>query len=184
MHIALKEMTKSDFPMIVDWVRSTNRDFLYQWAGSSYEYPLTVEQMEHQYSRGINTPESGAYLFLIVDLDTDEILGTVQLGKWDRILKEAVVGRFLIHKSADRGKGIGTKALERIVEFGFNELGLVRIKLYVFHFNVQAIRCYEKAGFVRGKVLKDVYRDTKGESWDRIEMTLEQEVWRQACTND
>ncbi len=45
------------------------------------------------------------------------------------------------------GLGIATKAVELITEYGFNQLGLVRIYTGVFDFNKASQRVLEKAGF-------------------------------------
>lgn len=45
------------------------------------------------------------------------------------------------------GLGIATKAVELITEYGFNQLGLVRIYTGVFDFNKASQRVLEKTGF-------------------------------------
>lgn len=45
------------------------------------------------------------------------------------------------------GRGIMTAAVERLSEYSFSELGLVRISALVFHFNGASARVLEKAGF-------------------------------------
>lgn len=59
-----------------------------------------------------------------------------------------------------RGKGIGTKAVRHIVEYGFKKLNLHKIALEVFTENIQAIRCYRSAGFIEeGKLIDEDYFD-------------------------
>ena len=53
-------------------------------------------------------------------------------------------------------KGYGTEAIERIVEYGFNDLGVTEIILDVFSNNHRAIRCYSKLGFVEYEVVPNV----------------------------
>lgn len=43
--------------------------------------------------------------------------------------------------------GIMTDAVRKVIEFGFNEFGLIRITANVFHFNFGSARVLEKAGF-------------------------------------
>ena len=45
------------------------------------------------------------------------------------------------------GKGIATKAVNLLTEYGFTELGLIRIYTGVFDFNKPSQRVLEKAGF-------------------------------------
>ena len=57
--------------------------------------------------------------------------------------------------AAARGKGIGWRALARVLEFGFNELGLHRIWLHTLPENRAAAALYAKAGFVREGVERE-----------------------------
>jgi RimJ/RimL family protein N-acetyltransferase len=45
--------------------------------------------------------------------------------------------------------GYGTQAIQLLLRYGFEELGLHRIDLRVLDYNVRAIRAYQKCGFVR-----------------------------------
>jgi RimJ/RimL family protein N-acetyltransferase len=65
---------------------------------------------------------------------------TVALGIFDR--------RFWSH-------GYGTEALRLLMRLAFDDLGLHRLRLRVLHYNLRAIRCYEKCGFVREGVERE-----------------------------
>jgi RimJ/RimL family protein N-acetyltransferase len=54
------------------------------------------------------------------------------------------------------GKGAGTEAARLMLEYGFNVLELHRIDLEVFTFNPRAIHVYEKLGFKREGVRREV----------------------------
>ena len=54
------------------------------------------------------------------------------------------------------GKGYGTEAIQLILEYGFRQLQLHRIELEVYDFNPRAQHVYEKVGFVREGVRRDV----------------------------
>ncbi|WP_420628741.1 GNAT family N-acetyltransferase [Candidatus Leptofilum sp.] len=54
------------------------------------------------------------------------------------------------------GKGYGTEATQLIVTFGFHTLRLHRIELEVYDFNPRAQHVYEKVGFVREGMRRDV----------------------------
>jgi len=55
-------------------------------------------------------------------------------------------------------KGIMTEAVRRLAEYGFVDLGLIRITAEVFHFNVGSSRVLEKAGFKLEGILRNEYR--------------------------
>jgi RimJ/RimL family protein N-acetyltransferase len=74
------------------------------------------------------------------------------------------------------GKGYGTDATWTLVRFGFEEMNLNRVQLFVYADNVRAIRCYEKLGFVHEGVLRcNVYRD--GEYIDAVAMSMLREEY-------
>lgn len=63
------------------------------------------------------------------------------------------------------GKGIATKAVQLIVDHGFNELKLVRIYAGVFEYNMASMKVLEKNGFQKeGISKKAVYKN--GKIWD------------------
>ena len=58
------------------------------------------------------------------------------------------------------GKGIGTKAIHLMVDYGFNELRINRIFSGVFEYNQPSLRILEKCGFVKEGILKKaVYKN-------------------------
>ena len=60
------------------------------------------------------------------------------------------------------GMGIATKAVRLIVEYGFNNLGLVRIYTGVFDFNKASQRVLEKSGFKLECIFeKSVFKNDK-----------------------
>ena len=66
--------------------------------------------------------------------------------------------------------GYGTEGIRRILEYGFRELGLKRIGLKAFAFNVRAIRVYEKCGFrTYQRTDEDVYMEIMRETAVRKE---------------
>jgi RimJ/RimL family protein N-acetyltransferase len=74
------------------------------------------------------------------------------------------------------GQGYGTDATRALVRFGFEEMNLNRIWLLVHADNARAIRCYEKVGFVREGVKRQVvYRD--GEYVDEVTMSILREEY-------
>jgi RimJ/RimL family protein N-acetyltransferase len=54
------------------------------------------------------------------------------------------------------GKGYGSEATQLIIDYGFRQLNLHRIELEVFDFNPRAQHVYEKVGFVKEGVRRDV----------------------------
>lgn len=53
-----------------------------------------------------------------------------------------------------RGKGFGSRAIDLICKYSFNDLGLIRVWLRVFANNQRAINAYKKNGFAEEGVMK------------------------------
>jgi RimJ/RimL family protein N-acetyltransferase len=52
-------------------------------------------------------------------------------------------------------RGFGTEALRLLLRYAFDDLALHRVDLRVIAYNVRAMRCYEKCGFVREGVERE-----------------------------
>jgi RimJ/RimL family protein N-acetyltransferase len=74
------------------------------------------------------------------------------------------------------GRGLGSEATELMLEHAFERLGLHRVGLSVFSYNLRAIRAYEKAGFrIEGRQREAILRD--GRYWDEIQMGVLVDEW-------
>jgi len=73
-------------------------------------------------------------------------LGLAGLDRIDTINGAAEIGAS-ISQSSEWDKGYGTEVMEMLMDFGFGELRLHRIRLHVFTSNDRAIHVYEKVGF-------------------------------------
>jgi RimJ/RimL family protein N-acetyltransferase len=88
--------------------------------------------------------ESPQYTFAIEF--NAEFIGTIGLVKQTDIYKlTAEIGYWI--GEPYWGMGIATKAVRLITEYGFNELGLIRIYTGVFDFNKASQKVLKKAGF-------------------------------------
>lgn len=80
------------------------------------------------------------------------------------------------------GKGYGTEATRLMVDFGFRTLKLHRIELEVYDFNPRAQHVYEKVGFVREGLRRDVLL-WNGRYQSAITMSILEEEWTNLTTN-
>lgn len=145
--IYLRPMTGDDTDLIVAWRNSdpVRKNFIYQ-------APFTREGHENWIRTMVETGK--VVQMMICDLVTDSPLGSVYIRDIDRQHGKAEYGIFIGEASA-RGRGVGTAAARLMLRYCFEEEGLHRIYLRAFSDNLQAIRSYEKAGFVREGLLKD-----------------------------
>lgn len=145
--IYLRLMTGDDTDMIVAWRNSdpVRKNFIYQSLFTREGHENWIRTMV----------ETGKVVQMIIcDLATDSPLGSVYIRDIDRQHSKAEYGIFIGEASA-RGRGVGTAAAKLMLRYCFEEEGLHRVYLRVFSDNLQAIRSYEKAGFVREGLMKD-----------------------------
>ncbi|MDP9350415.1 MAG: GNAT family N-acetyltransferase [Chloroflexota bacterium] len=126
--------------------------------------PVTLEQASQSYER--TDPDSA--WFTVYELATQRPIG---LAWWDQIEPwdgTAVLGIFL-GESEVRGRGYGTEAVQLMLDYAFNTLGLHNAMLIVAEFNHAARRAYQKAGFREYGRRSGSYR-VGGRRWDDIYM--------------
>jgi RimJ/RimL family protein N-acetyltransferase len=174
--INLEPLQKEDFKKIIKWNEGKSADFLLQWSGPFYKYPLTQEQFDSYYDNYISKEKGTLFVFKIIYKETNEMVGTIELDIKDRVNGIARVARFLIGEESLRGKGIGREALKEVIRFGFEELNLNKVTLGAFDFNKSAIRCYEIVGF-KIEELKEKYRKAENGWWNLYDMGIAREQW-------
>lgn len=145
--IALRLMTYGDTDLIIAWRNSdaVRKNFIYQEL-------FTREGHENWIKTMIETGR--AVQMMICDTAEGTPLGSVYIRDIDRRHNKAEYGIFIGEPEA-RGRGIGTAAAKLMLDYCFREERLHRIYLRALSGNRQAIRSYEKAGFVREACLKD-----------------------------
>ena len=84
--------------------------------------------------------------FNIIDLKSDEFIGTVSLEKIEWISRSAELGIFIGNKGF-QSKGYGTEAILIILDYAFNYLNLHSVHLSLISANERAHKCYLKCGF-------------------------------------
>lgn len=111
-------------------------------------------------------------LLFILDL-AGKIIGDSVINEIDWDLCRANF-RICIFHPAERGKGIGSWAVEVSRDFAFDQLH--RLELDVFSFNPRAEKAYLRAGFKREGVLRDAVFD-RGQYADDIIMAILGDDW-------
>lgn len=111
----------------------------------------------------------------IEDLD-GELLGTIWFGAYDAGDRQTTVGLYL-GDSETRGRGLGQDALDTLLSYLFDDLGLHKARLYVVTTNERAIACYERCGFQVEGTLRD-HRFFAGRFHDFLAMAVLAPDWR------
>lgn len=87
--------------------------------------------------------DNNAVMFSMIERSTGKFIGNTEF--FSRKDNDAEWG--IVITAAMQDKGYGKEALLRMTDYGFNELGLERIRLTVFTGNSRAFHVYQKCGF-------------------------------------
>lgn len=161
--VRLEKITKSDFYKIVEWNKNKTSDFLHQWAGREYKFPLSINQINEKYTQleiNKNGSQNFSYKLLI---NENTMIGCISLFRINYEKKHGTIGKFLIGENKYRNKGYGKQAINEILEIAFNKLTLNKVRLSVYDFNHSAINCYESLGFMKDTFYKDVFSLESGQ---------------------
>jgi RimJ/RimL family protein N-acetyltransferase len=172
--IELKPFERNDFPRLIGWIKTP--EFLLQWAGPIFNYPLDEPQLEI-YLRGSQEDPPIRKIYKVMNAADRSVMGHIELDDIDLRNKAARICRVLVGESSERRKGTGLQMVRRVLEIGFDELGLHRIDLLVFDFNRVAINCYEKAGFIREGHIREA-RKNGNEYWSLYQMSILEHEWK------
>jgi RimJ/RimL family protein N-acetyltransferase len=166
----LRPAEREDVPLLVRWFNDYGMSrFL------SARAPMGQALEERWWERMTEAQGDGHWYFLICRLEDGEPIGNLGLFEIDVVNGSAGIG-ITIGEETDRGHGLGTDAMETLLDFGFGRLRLHRMWLDAYDFNERAIRSYEKAGFVReGMARHGAYRD--GEFVDVVAMSILRDEW-------
>lgn len=148
--ICLRELSKSDILTVNKWRNDTQ---MIDYLGANFRY-INIETDEYwfdNYQKNRNTQVRCA----ICIENSNKFIGLVSLTNIHDINKNAEF-HIMIGESCEVNKGYGTIAIKIMLNHGFNNLNLNRIELKVLETNLRAIRSYEKVGFVKEGLLRNV----------------------------
>ena len=132
------------------------------------------------YVRSAAVTGSTTRIFAALDPDGNPV-GICELAGIHQEQGTATLCRVLIDPSL-RGNGWCGRVIRAVLDTAFRSLGLRRITLKVYADNGVAIRCYERAGFVREGMLRQAVT-VDGKLWDTLIMGILKVEW-EACLGE
>lgn len=131
----LRALTKTDAKTTWEW---RNRDAI-KYFFSGHPFPVNLEKEEKWVESVLlnNIPHS----YFAVEVD-EKLCGLVSLRNIDLLHRSGEFAIFIAE-----GRGLGNEATAKLLEFGFEDMGLNRIWLKVMCENQMAINLYKKCGF-------------------------------------
>lgn len=139
----------------------------------------SIEETEAWFEAELEKTEPNEGRTFAIATPDGKAIGTIRYGPYDTRDRACDVSLYL-GDAGNRGKGLGTAALGILLGYLFEDLGLNRVRLYVHPDNAGAIRCYEKVGFVREGVCRQM-RYFAGRFHDFILMSVLACDWKGDC---
>lgn len=173
--VALRPIEKTDLPLYTAWY--ARYDLLRTLAPGAVR--LMNLDGEEAWYRSVQADKDGWY-FAADALDDPHqpdgrLIGSASLMGVSGKNRSATFG-ISIGDPAMRGKGYGAEMIDLVLEWGFLELNLHRIQLFVMEFNEGAVRLYERKGFRHdGRLREAIYRE--GRYWDELVMSVLRREW-------
>jgi RimJ/RimL family protein N-acetyltransferase len=157
--ISLASFTEKDFDRLITWVQ--NGEDAMQFAGPSLQYPITHLQLQDYIAVANRIP-------FVVSCN-NEIIGHCAITMASD--NTAVLNHILIGDVQNRNKGLGKEIVHAMLQKIFIEMQKEFAELYVFDWNIGAIKCYEHIGFVKDENDTRI-REVNGKTWRAINMKL------------
>ena len=157
--VYLRSLAQDDLDRVLNW---HNDPALYSTLGGHFRY--VSREAETEWLRRRLEARDEVNLAICLSEPPDHI-GNIYLRNINWVDRNAELHTFIAQRE-HRGKGYGSAAVRLITKHAFEDLGLMRIYLYVLANNAAAIAAYEKCGFategrLRRHALKaGVFEDT------------------------
>lgn len=161
--IDLETFEQSDFQYLKKWINTEEE--LVQFAGAIFDFPLTKNQIEDY----LKDEKRKVYRVVFKTEKGKKNIGIAEL--YDHSEKTNKIARVLIGEKSVRGKGIGTYLINELVRHSFEYDEKEIVTLNVYDWNIPAIKCYEKVGFVK-TTRETKITHFKDENWKAIEMRI------------
>jgi len=168
--VELRRHARENYGLYARWYGDPEIWHLTSWALS----PLNRSAVEKLFEDRELSPIDDSFAIHIKD--DDEPVGVISLMNISDANASAELSVIVGHPD-NRHQGYGTEAIELLIRYAFEELGLNRVGLSAFDFNGEAISAYEKFGFaVEGRYRQAIKRNSGFH--DAILMSILKNEWQ------
>jgi diamine N-acetyltransferase len=157
--VYLRILERDDIPRTTKWINHKEISDI-----MGYLPVLSLENQLDWYEKIKN--DKSRFIFAICLKEGDEHIGNVALGNIDYISRNAMFSIFIFDRKYRSG-GLGTEATRQCLDFGFIKLNLHKIYLRTSETFIEALKMYEKLGFMKEGVLREHYY-SNGKYTDKI----------------
>lgn len=153
--VTLRLMTERDLPMLHAWL---NRDHVVEWWGGDDARPSLDEVLCDYRPRVLAEERVTPYIAMRAGVPMGFAQSYIAMGSGDGWWVDETdpgvrgIDQFLANPE-DLNRGLGTLMVRSLVELLFQDPAVTRVQTDPAPHNLRAIRCYEKAGFRRVRVV-------------------------------
>lgn len=139
--IVLRALEPEDVELLYIWENDSS-----VWRVSNTRTPLSKFALANYIKSSDRDIWESKELRLVIENNNNEALGTVELFDFDPYHSRAGLG-IMIYDPLNRQKGVATEALELIIDYALNELGLVQLYVNIAESNEASLQLFSKLGF-------------------------------------
>lgn len=167
--VYLRPLEPTDADVVHRWYEDTRIQTLMG------DPPMSLAARRQRYEDAVKAGGAEVFRFVICLLDDDQVVGRTDVFEIDRQNGSCAFG-ITIGQPDLWGTGLGTDAVNAVVDFAFGQLRMERVWLDTDDHNARAQAAYRKAGFAEeGRFRHAFYQD--GRWTDDIRMAMLREEW-------
>lgn len=155
-NIILRALEPDDVELLYKWENSAE-----VWKVSNTRTPLSKFALAAYIKSADKDIWETRELRVVIELNSGKAIGTLELFDFDPYHGRAGVG-VMIYEASERRKGVATEALQILIDYACNELGIVQLYANVSESNTASLSLFKKLGFETCGVKKKWLRTPTG----------------------
>lgn len=161
MNITLRKIEPSDLPFLYQWENDAS-----SWADGANHNPLSQRDLRDYIESTTGDIYKDGQLRLIIELDTAETVGCIDLSDLDIRNRRAAIGMYIAPEF--RNRGIGKQAVLAMEDYASRQLDLRLIYAVIATTNIPCTKLYENLGYEPSSVLKGWTLESDAIIWQKL----------------
>lgn len=161
MNITLRKIEPSDLPFLYQWENDAS-----SWADGANHNPLSQRDLRDYIESTTGDIYKDGQLRLIIELDTAETVGCIDLFDLDIRNRRAAIGMYIAPEF--RNRGIGNQAVLAMEDYASKQLDLRLIYAVIATTNIPCTKLYENLGYEPSSVLKGWTLESDAIIWQKL----------------
>ena len=160
MNITLRKIEPSDLPFLYQWENDAS-----SWADGANHNPLSQRDLRDYIESTTGDIYKDGQLRLIIELDTAETVGCIDLFDLDIRNRRAAIGMYIAPEF--RNRGIGNQAVLAMEDYASRQLDLRLIYAVIATTNIPCAQLYKNLGYEPSSVLKGWTLESDAIIWQK-----------------